>query len=176
MYNSSDEKINTKSMIGGLIKGLYSNNSIERQRTREVLVSIGQPVLAYLADLLTVSNLATRWEAVKAIGQIKDLQGIPLLLDALNDEEFEIRWLAAEGLIEMGKHSLVPLFEKLIDNYQSVFFRQGAHHVINELKTKGYYNDPNQLLSLLKDTKAESILPIEVKKELDRIRNIKHDS
>ena len=175
MNKIMENKINEKSMIGGLVKSLFSNNGIERQRTREVLVSIGQPVLEYLDEIVSSNNLAARWEAVKAIGQIKETDGIPLLLRALNDEEFEIRWLAAEGLVEMGELVLVPLFEALIENYQSVFFRQGVHHILNEMKIQGRYGDPSDLLPLLKDPKAETFLPIEAKKELDRLRQQKRN-
>jgi HEAT repeat protein len=171
--STSKSEINSKSIIGGLIKSLSSNVSVERQKAREILVNIGKPVLGYLEELSNSRHLIERWEAVKAVAQINDPGGIAILVRALNDTHFEIRWIAAEGLIDLGEISLIPLLEQLMDKYESVFFRQGAHHVLHGLKIKGFYTDSNKLLSLLQDMNAESYIPIAVEKELDGIRTLK---
>ncbi|MBL1214598.1 MAG: HEAT repeat domain-containing protein [Ignavibacteriae bacterium] len=169
MKTSSKNKINHKSIIGGLIKNLSSKNGVERKKSRHLLAKIGTPAIAYLEELISSEDLTTRWEAVKTVGQIKNKEGIPLLLKALNDEEFDIRWLAAEGLIALGIISLIPLLEELAIKYQSVYFRLGAHHVLSELKKKNIYDDPADLLFLLNDFIKEPIIPVEVEKELSRL-------
>jgi hypothetical protein len=170
MQTSLNKKINRKSILGGLIKNLSSKNGMERQRSRELLVNIGKPVINSLEELITSKDLTTRWEAVKTLGSIKEADGIPLLLTALDDEEFEIRWLAAEGLIALESVSLVPLLEQLMIKYQSVYFRLGTHHVLSEFKKMGIYDDPAKLLPLLNDYIKESMIPLEVKKELERLK------
>jgi HEAT repeat protein len=170
MEHTMSKKIINKSIIGGLVKSLSSNISIERHRAREILVSIGKPVIGYLKNSAASRDLKERWEAIKVVAQIKDPSGIPILLAAMDDPEFEIRWIAAEGLIDLGEKCIKPLLIKLIDKNESVFFRNGAHHVLNELKMRGLYTDTAGLISLLKDIKAESFIPIAVRKELDRIR------
>jgi HEAT repeat protein len=173
MEDTIENNTNSKSIVGGLIKSLSSNNSVERKRAREILVNIGKPAMGYLEKLSTSRIFLERREAVKTAAQINDPSGIHLLVKALDDPHFEIRWIAAEGLIDLGKVSLMPLLLMLMDKYESVFFRQGAHHVLSGLKIRGYYTDSNRLLSLLQDINGESYIPVAVKKELDRIRALK---
>ena len=56
---------------------------------------------------------------------------------ALEDTDFEVRWLAAEGLIALGRRGLPELMEVLIRRSQSMWVRQGARHVLRELVGEG---------------------------------------
>lgn len=74
-----------------------------------------------------------RWEAAKALGEIADPETGPVLVEALEDEEFDVRWLAAEGLVRMNIKGLKPLLEALELRGDSVLLREGAHHVFHDL-------------------------------------------
>ena len=50
------------------------------------------------------------------------------------DEDYEVRWLAAEALIALGMDAIKPLLRKLLSHYDSTFLRVGAHHVLESLK------------------------------------------
>jgi HEAT repeat protein len=54
-------------------------------------------------------------------------------VEALEDEEFEVRWRAAEALIRMKTKGLSPLLDALIHHADLFFLREGAHHVLHEL-------------------------------------------
>ena len=56
-----------------------------------------------------------------------------MLVKALEDEEFAIRWLAATGLIGMNIRGLKPLLRALMGQDDSYLVREGAHHVIHDL-------------------------------------------
>ena len=58
-----------------------------------------------------------------------------VLLEVLGDKVFEIRWLAADGLIMMGKAVLVPVLEALIKHSDSRLLRESVHHILRELTT-----------------------------------------
>jgi HEAT repeat protein len=75
-----------------------------------------------------------RWEACKALGSIKDPTTAALLVDALNDRSMEVRWLAAEGLIALRRKSVIPLLQALEAHFESLFLREGAHHVLHALQ------------------------------------------
>ncbi|MGA2406446.1 MAG: hypothetical protein ABSF81_06815 [Bacteroidales bacterium] len=49
--------------------------------------------------LLDSKNGLLRTEAAKIVELIADKRSIPLLINLLDNNEFEIRWIAAEGLI-----------------------------------------------------------------------------
>jgi len=83
-----------------------------------------------------------RWEAAKALSQIVDPAAVGVLVKTLEDKTFDLCWLAAEGLINIGKPSLVPLLHRLIEKTDSVWVREGAHHVFHDI------HDPNLKLVL----------------------------
>jgi HEAT repeat protein len=74
-----------------------------------------------------------RWEAAKALGQISDPRAAEALVRALEDEMFDVRWLAAEGLITLGCGALLPLLHALVERSDSEWLREGAHHVFYDL-------------------------------------------
>jgi hypothetical protein len=94
-----------------------------------------------------------RWEAVKALGEIKDPTAIDGLLQALTDEEFAVRWLAAEGLVSLGSQVVVPLLQALIQIQEtaSVLLRDGAHHILRALIAGDLEKDIKPVLTALED-------------------------
>jgi len=72
-------------------------------------------------------------QAAKTLGEIADPTAAPALAEALKDEEFDVRWLAAEGLIKMKTGGVEPLLHALMTEADLPRIREGAHHVIREL-------------------------------------------
>jgi HEAT repeat protein len=106
-----------------------------RERARELLVTLGPPVTQYILPLLKDHENQTRWEAAKALSEIADPVSIPALLHALEDDDNDVSWLAAESLVAIGPPAAAPLLRTLIEKIGSVQVRQGAHHVLRELRS-----------------------------------------
>jgi HEAT repeat protein len=85
-------------------------------------------------------------EAAKVVELIADRRSIPFLINLLDDKEFEIRWIAAEGLIKIGRRSILPLLTSIRDGKSSFILNKGAHHVLLSLLNE---NEKNKLTSLL---------------------------
>ena len=119
--------------IKNLIEALSSSDDSSRVKAREALIGMGGLAVPFLADALKNPNYLVRWETVKALGEIGDPKAAPALVKALEDDEFDVRWLAAKGLIEMHVKALRPLLEALRGHGNSVFLREGAHHVLHDL-------------------------------------------
>ncbi len=154
--------------IEELIKDLSNTNGIIRQKARYELVKMGNPALDYLLELQSAEKHLVRWEAVKAISEIGTKNSIPILINALEDEEFDVRWLAAEGLIEIGHDSVYPLLKAFISNKESVHLKEGVHHVLKGLEIRGLYNDDKYEL-----IKALETFTTPVKLELKIINMLK---
>ena len=122
--------------IEALIAALSSRDDATRVKARYSLVAIGKRAVPLLAEVLKGADGLARWEAAKALGEIGVPEAAPILVEALKDEEFDVRWLAAIGLIGMNIKGLKPLLHALMEQGDSVFIREGAHHVIRDL-TKG---------------------------------------
>ncbi len=115
--------------VPALIADLGNNNGSVRVRARAALVYIGAQAVEPLMLALKDQNWHMRWEAAKALGEIGDPRSAPALVDTLEDVRSGIRWLAAVGLIVIGREALPPLLQALIDRSDSEWLREGAHHV-----------------------------------------------
>ncbi len=123
-------KENESKIISSLITRLESKDGLVRENARVKLVNIGKDAVPSLINMVSSKNDDTRWEAVKALGQIADPSSSPAVIKALEDEVFDVRWLAAEALLNIGTESIPPLLKALFENPNSLFLREGAHHVI----------------------------------------------
>ena len=161
-----DDKIKKtkESEMHELIVKLGSDDGMERQSAREALVAIGRDSVDFLMELLSHPKHIYRWEAVKTMEEIGDPVSIPLFIRALEDDKSDVRWLAAKGLIKLGKHSIKPLLKILEQKSDCVFILEGAHHVFYDLREKKMLPEgfpADKLLSALKNPEwVESVQPL----------------
>ncbi len=125
-------KVNTET-ISSLIADLGSKYGSVRVKARRSLVAIGGQTVDHLVKALANKKQWVRWEAAKTLGQIGDPRATDALIEALEDKMFDVRWLAAEGLIAIGHKALVPLLQALTQDSDSVWLREGAHHVLHDM-------------------------------------------
>lgn len=148
--DSSEIDINLKDFpdnLTSLIKEtLDSKNSVKKLVARNKLVGMGKTNLPKLHGLLNSENGLLRMEAAKIVELIADIRSIPFLIYLFDDKEFEIRWIAAEGLIKIGRRSILPLLKSIRDGKSSLIFNKGAHHVLLSLL---HENEKDKLTSLL---------------------------
>ena len=143
-----------------LVAALGSKRGLERQAARLSLVKIGEPAGPALIEALTDENKHRRWEAAKALGAICSPQAAPALVDALVDESTKVRWLAAEALIALERAALQPLLKALTVDFDSIWLRNGAHHVLHGLERSGQLRAAEvELLDALRDIEPESTVP-----------------
>jgi HEAT repeat protein len=138
---STSSNTESAKQIEQLVASLSNDDGLKRQDARRRLVHIGSPAVPSLISALKDKKHRVRWEAAKALVSIRDPQAAPALVEALMDENFEIQWLAAEGLIELGHDAVKALLEALMLHYESVYLRQGAHHVLYELEREKLLNE-----------------------------------
>jgi HEAT repeat protein len=152
--------------IPELIKRLASENSIDRIKARYELVKIGKPAIEYLIGLQYLTTEHVRWEAIKTLSQIAHPDAIPILINALENDRFDVRWLAAEGLIDIGKESIKPLLEAIEQQQDSKFLKEGVHHVLKDLKSKNLFKDELHIIKMIEDSNTHSLLALTAHKIL----------
>ena len=123
--------------IASLSNDLGSKNGIVRQKARNALIQIGLPALESLTVVFeTKKNAYAHWEAAKAISTIGGPEAVSPLLHALADDDFSIRWIAAEGLVGVGGIALEFLAKTLVEEEPPPYFYEGAHHIIHDMISK----------------------------------------
>jgi HEAT repeat protein len=156
-------KESKESQIKSLLEKLCEGEGQQRKDARRELIALGDSTLEYINSYLEHPKHICRWEALRVVKEIAALKSIPVFLDALDDDKSDIRWIAAEGLIRMGKYSIKPLLNQVTKKYDSILVLNGAHHIIYELYERELLpeNFPaKKLLSLLKNSSKSASLKV----------------
>ena len=140
--------------LTSLIKeSIYSKSAVKKLASRRKLVRMGKAVIPQLNRLLSSKIILLRKEIAKVVELIADRRSIPFLINLLNDKEFEIRWIAAEGLINTGRQSVLPLMKAIRDGKSSFIVNKGAHHVLSGLLSEYEKNKLTTFLLSLDDAR-----------------------
>ena len=131
----------TEQKISELITALGDSDFLKRQHARLLLVHHEPESIPALLRALESPEAQIRWEAVSALGDIRSPETGPALTDMLMDEETSVRWAAMESLIRMGRDSLRPILEKFVKDFNSLWLREGVHHILRVLKDRHELNE-----------------------------------
>ena len=171
----SDETTASTTIIS-LIADLTSDDGVTRVKARNALVSYGDEAVKPLTRALADPNQWVRWEAAKALGQIGNSAATHALVKALEDRMFDVRWLAAQGLINIGSEAIMPVLKALIERADSVWMREGAHHVLHDLAQGELREVLQPVLAALEDVDASVEVPFVAKTALSTLKGtgVKH--
>ena len=159
--------------ILSLTVDLASPNPTVRTKARKALVAIGELAVPSLIGLLSHPKPHVRREAVKALGGIADPIAAPALVNALDDRDGDVRWLAAVGVAALGRDGLQPLLAALLQRAQSCSFCEAAHHVCHVLlKRKRLSPILRPLLAAMKESEPEVAVPPAAYAALSRLREL----
>ena len=161
--------VEQEAAVATLMTRLHSQDALQRQEAHHALVALGEPALPALVDALTNTDDRTRFEAAKALIEIHDPHAVPALIGALDDERSQIRWVAAEGLTRLGSASRGPLLRALIEHSDSVWLREGAHHILRCWSRLGWGDDVAPVLAALEDIEPAVEVPMAAYTVLKRL-------
>jgi len=116
--------------VDGLIQQLGDQDGVTRERARRALVSLGSSGVEPLLHALKNKKSRVRFEAAMCLRDIADRRAIDGLVEALGDRTFEIRWVAAEALINVGRPVVPVVLRALMESADSTWLRDGCRHVL----------------------------------------------
>ena len=116
-----------------LIEKLKCYDPIERERARQELIRLGPGATESIVGLLQSPIQHVRWEAAKALAGIADPRAALALIDAMDDRDTDVRWVAAAAMVALRQRAITPLMSALIRRAESIQFCQSAHHVLSSL-------------------------------------------
>lgn len=150
----SDERIRS------LVETLTNVDGVERHTARVQLEEVGPPAVPALIAALRSPSEHARWEAAKALGEIRDTRAAPALVKTLEDDKAAVRWLAATALINLGRDALEPLLRGLEGHSDSIWFRDGAHHVLSSLVRDGVADEAMPVMEALENLEPRVEAPV----------------
>ncbi len=126
-----DDALTCAPTIEGMVLQLGCSDGVTRERARRALVEMGPRPVELLLQALRHRKSRVCFEAVMCLRDIADRRAIEGLVEALGDRVFEVRWVAAEGLIALGRPSVPPVLRALMERSDSIWLCQGSHHVLS---------------------------------------------
>ncbi len=159
--------------IRKLIMAFSSDNGSARREARQSLVVIGSPAVPSLIEALKQEDDNVRRGAVRTLSEIGGPEVALALIKTLQDEEFDIRWLAAEGLIELGMDGLKALLQALVHDGNSPLLLEGAHHVIHSMAKGGLRKYLGPVLGSLEGVEPAVKAPIAAFHALEMLEEAK---
>ncbi len=123
-------------LVFRLIQKLSSRRVGERERARADLVALGSAAVGPLLEAFPSADERGRLEICKALAEIADPAATRLLIQCLEDEHQELRWIAAEGLLNIDGPAVEPLLIAIIDRASAHTILDGAGHVLRGLSRR----------------------------------------
>lgn len=142
-----------------LVAVLGSYDGLARQRARHRLEEMGRPAVPALLRALAARSEVARWEAARALREIRDPAAAEALVRAMEDERFEVRWAAAEAVMCLGRTGLRALLEGLVHRSGSVLLRDSAYHALHGLRDAELRPLLAPVLAALKDVEPSVEVP-----------------
>ena len=156
-----------------LIADLNCDEYITCQKARRKLVEMGSVIVPRLVQELSNDKYWVRWEVTKALGQIADKSSAEALVKALEDREFDVRWLAAEALIHIGRDAIEPLLLALANHGdRSIMLRNGAHHVLHDMNLGPLRTTLLPVMKAVEDSEPYSEILIVARKTLETLKKL----
>ncbi|MDQ7030051.1 MAG: HEAT repeat domain-containing protein [Ardenticatenia bacterium] len=90
-----------------------------------------------LIEAMQAQEAQVRRYATRALSHLGDARATDVLIEALEDPSYSVRWLAAEGLVAIGPEAVAPLLRAMSARVVRAWFRQGAFHVLNKVEGVG---------------------------------------
>ena len=164
----------TPERIRTLIEDLESDDLRTRESAREELVAVGEPAVEPLIALLAHREHHVRWEAFKALVDVKSPSAIPTYLAHLADEDPDMHWFAAEGLVAIGCDVAPLMLQMLIDGIHSRRLRRGVHHVLHALAHQKRCRPVRRVLDAFDGEVPDMDVPRAAHEALSEIRRAAH--
>lgn len=159
--------------LADLISQLSDRDGMTRERARHDLVLAGQQAVPLLLELLEKGDKSQRWEAAEAMAVIADARSTSALIGLLRDSEWDLRWIAAIGLVKIGPQCLSGVLRELIDAPDSTDLRHSVHHILNELVRirPDLKDELTPVMEALGESYPAEVMVVRVQQALDRMES-----
>lgn len=177
MKQDYEKSFELPSEIEDLFRKLQSRDGAERKTAREALIQYGKPIVPFVLELLLNPEEHVRWEGCKTLEKIRDPRAAQALAAMLLDDDMDVRWVAADALIELEQRAIVPLLELLEEHFDSVTVREAAHHILHSLRQLNMLDEKTEaVLDALKMYELPTKAGFAASKALDSLRAKKKNS
>ena len=123
-------RVGDPSAVAPLLTALQSADEQLGSQIFSSLVRLGPAAVPVLIETSTSGSAWMRWHCVRALGDIRDLRALPVLVRALGDTDHSIAWMGAKGLVHFGRQGVGPVFRLLMAGDVTPWLVETASYVL----------------------------------------------
>jgi HEAT repeat protein len=132
--------------VNSLIDQLDSRDPTQREHAREALIDVGREAVVPVLQRLQQGSQRSTWEAAKVLGAVADPAAASALVELLDHDNHDIRWVAAESLTALGRDGLKQVLMALLSKADSIGVQKSAHHVVAHFAKQRAFDFLHRLL------------------------------
>lgn len=118
-----------------LIRAVASDSERIKQEARRALYALGPAAEPALLEALGDKRPRVRWRVIRTIGELGTLQSALLLAESLCDEDYAVRWAAADVLASLGEKAVPPVLGVLDRHELTEPLREAAIHALRSVQS-----------------------------------------
>jgi HEAT repeat protein len=123
-------RVGDPSAVAPLLTALQSADEQLGSQIFSSLVRLGPAAVPVLIETSTSGSAWMRWHCVRALGDIRDLRALPVLVRALGDTDHSIAWMGAKGLVHFGRQGVGPVLRLLMAGDVTPWLVETASYVL----------------------------------------------
>jgi HEAT repeat protein len=143
-----------------LVEALASDDEALHYEASRALGQIGPPAVPALIQALRLPKAHVRWHAVRTLGAIGDPAAATGLAEALADDDYSVRWAAADALLNLGHEAVPKILERLARYMPHDDSYQAARHALHRIQIRHPDLALESLLKALAATTAPAEAPM----------------
>jgi hypothetical protein len=113
-----------------LVQTLSFHDDALASQARQALLQLGPPALPPLMAAARSPDAWVRWHALRALGELHDRRAVPVLVEALADNDHAVAWMAARKLAPFGTPAVEPVLRLLIKTPATPWLMETAAYVL----------------------------------------------
>jgi HEAT repeat protein len=116
--------------VQALLAALHGANERQSSQIFMALTRLGHIAVPALLEASQSNSTWLRWHSIRALTEIRDVRCIPVLINALQDSDHAVTWMAARGLAPSGKACVEPILHMLTTAEMTPWLRETASYVL----------------------------------------------
>ena len=108
-----------------------------REAGFEALTDFGAGAIKEIRALAIHPRREVRWYGVEAARLLADPAIAGLLVDAMADDDFAIRWASSRGLVAIGDAALIPVLEGLVRRTPTLTYHRATLWALRRMRAPG---------------------------------------
>jgi len=117
--------------VPALIEALYAGDERQNNTIFKALVNLGPLAVPALLEASRNPSSWLRWQSIRTLGEIHDGRALPTLVNALNDADHGVAWMAAKGVAPFGRDCLLPVLRLLTSTPITPWLRETSAYVLD---------------------------------------------